>query len=553
MVLLVAQKLDRYKHRAKVTKCDIWHILTIMTRKIKYWPSQELTMTQKLWGNFAPQIIRALAKVPGLKKRLEHLDYSVNHPWNIPTLDAPKPENTEIKMQEIVFLDFFRIEDFEKVKDGLRKMQKRYKSAFHFRDTENSFSQFERYEAGGSGWMEFDSLALGEDRNIHLAETMLVQLYWVSPSFLILALIVEPSAQFHEKFENILTKSFPDQISVSPSALWSAVRKKSWRVSHAHGAMQREVELQKLLFSLNQEISLILQNNIGKGWTLDGPLPTIEVISLERGKLPEPNSVDRHFWGSIGIELADFFAYRRGGITLFRQDDMRKKSSGGYKVVVEKEQFMSGKSTDGYASPESALKHLLQYDHLVGYFVAIGIKEHIRRLVENITIIRREIAPELTASKQNFFSQSISRRMSVNMEKLNQIKFEIRRTGIEIDLKKLHIYPVDDLKGFVSEWKPHEKRELLDDLQFELERQWNYANLQLESLRENYRDKFDFSMQKSVLALTIITAVLAAFSLPDWVTGWFADGANLLRQAAGIVLVSVIKLIEFVTFYIFRA
>lgn len=505
-----------------------------------------------MWMRIAPLIIGTLAKIPVLGSRYKHLDEAINHSIKMSVLDAPKPNGTVIKMQEVVFIDFFRVEDFPKVKAGLRRMQRRYKSAFPFRDSEDSFSQFEKHEAGGSGWMEFDSLSIGEDKKGHLAERVLIHLYWISPSFLVLALIVDPSSIFHESFEKVITKDFADQIHCSPSVVWSALRKKSWRVSHAHGAMQREAALNKLMFDLNHEVSSIVHRNIGKGWTIMGPLPTIEILTLESGDLPEPNTNERHFWGSIGIELANFFTYHRDGVTLFRQENDRKKLFTGYKVLVEAKKFMTGKSTDGYASPASALRHHLLYDHLAGYFVAVGIREHLVRLVQNITQIRREIAPELTASEPIFFWQKLGRRMSLNMAWLNQIKFEIRRTEIEIDLKKLRIYPINDLKGFISEWRSGEKREFLDDLRFELERQWSYADAQLKSLRENYRDKFDFNMQKAVLTLTIITAALAALSLPDSVYKWVSDGIGLLHEAVKIVTDSLKKLIELIEFFVSR-
>lgn len=496
---------------------------------MKNWPSAQQSLLRRYWRRCAPSIIAGFTHVPVLGNRYISLHESIKHAHASKIFDSKKPSGIELTLNQIAFIDFFPTEDFEKMKNGLLKIQRNKRSMHIHRESEKDLQHLEEYEIDTTGCVIFDQLSFSDQvHEYQWIENMAIHLYQVSPSFTVLVLFVTPSETYIQKFENILSTDYKEQVQMPFSVLWT----KGWHMRRVPSSLSRKIDLQKLVLDLNAEVTALLRENIGAGWSETGPLPTIEMYSLGKGSLNAENHEERSFWNGLGIETHDLFRYQKNGVYLFdleREEEATLFRS--YKVLFDKQICLEGVSLEAYGnSPESAIRHHFIYDCLGGYCVVVALREYAERLVKRVVQLRKQLVRNLSGRNSFLLARWFHYWLSMPkyMTQLNSLKFEVRRFGIEIDFSKLRICSIHDLKGFQRQQNVKgDKAEFLDDIKYRLGRVWKHAKAQLDSLRDNYRDQIEFKTQRAVLVLAILTvvlavltAVLAALAVPSTAWNW---------------------------------
>jgi hypothetical protein len=298
---------------------------------MKNWPPFAQSWKERLSLKFSDWVLRQATRLRKREKGvLRHLQFIAEKQEEWITRDnddiAP-PEGLDLELQKIIFYDIYSIEEYDKLERGIKKIRKNYPlppsslgRLFDInRDHKSWFdkARIATFAAGmtPAGMPYFEGMK-GKygPRYSKYANLWLIG---ITPSFVCLTIIIEPDEKLKAAYSAIIKERASIDLKLTlPNIKFGRSTLRYWhRIGESWGnALHvRQRTLDELLLKANQEIVRILRKHIGAGLAVQGPLPFIEVITVNQtfrklpphsGKVKEfPKDFNSSFWESIGYGI----------------------------------------------------------------------------------------------------------------------------------------------------------------------------------------------------------------------------------------------------------
>ena len=240
--------------------------------KKTFWQSLRIKGTKKIL-EFAYNLKEPKLKILEFLKT--HAEYHP-HPRDYDLIACPS--KLEVKLDKVCFSDLFFTEDFSNLQQGLNKLLSDYPSNFgnQPKDLNEWFDNIYSYGSGGR-LSFYISLSFKGKKNLKLIQSLQsadIHLKYISPSFIVLSIIVDPSDEFIKKF-NQLIKTNPSRQN---EIIGFNVKQRIPYLRTISELLVREAEFEELFLDINKSIVLLLRKYLGVGLSCFGSLPCLEIL-----------------------------------------------------------------------------------------------------------------------------------------------------------------------------------------------------------------------------------------------------------------------------------
>lgn len=492
------------------------------------WPTiddGESGLFTRCWFKIAIPISFLCSKLPLIKRhpfaQLSRYSSLQKRPlfWGQSTA---KPAGVALDPSEVAFVDVFCTEDFEELKSGLRAMRRTYEyQMYSLKDQLEEW--FAQLSLDTDQWLLFGSWPeLPRRKKFRYLDSITVELFGISSSFVAVALRVTPSQKFKDEFQELIAKNEQAKKTLQKSD----IHRSHWYVSDIQPVQCRRIKIARLFLALNREATFFLRRYVNTGWCQHGPLPSIESYLVDGEIDPKEQ---RNFWESLGMDLSvDWEIYHSEGFRFFSVGQGLYPANT-WKILVEKKKLQRS-STEAYASDELAIENVLQENflHLPGL---LGIRELHKRLENEVAILRRNISPQLVRLSFGIFKWLKAFR---DYLRISELSFQKSRLFSQIDPKKATIFTNPEVRDLIRTDHKGKQYKFLDDLKFVISRMRKRIATELDLLNESYDKKFDFRLQQTNFYLAIVGTVLAfvgvLLAIPDnWRNGLWNQLVEFLK------------------------
>jgi len=297
-----------------------------------------------------------------------------------------------------------------------------------------------------------------------------------------------------------------------------------------------------LLADANESLTTFLRKHIRVEGTTGPRLPGVVVFAHRRAseELGKDEALS-FFRDAVSVEEA-LGAYRSNGVTLlvprFSWAATRVSSQ---RVAVSIPELLDSRNTEGYATEEDAVELGLR-DSIGSLAVVVALQDFIAKLEAYVVALRQALTPQL-GGRERTLRRSFAWAFS-DMDQLNRLAFETSRVESEIDWALLDSMTLQHLSQF---WTPADGftnvHRFIDSRSSEFRFRWGHLMKQVGVLREAFRNRLDYRLQRIVFMLTCVGVLLAAISVLEILTEearkelwrWFWDHARqVVRWLSGV-------------------
>lgn len=452
------------------------------------------------------------------------------------------PEGIDVKVAQIVFGELYFIEDFEKVAGQLERLNRNLSPRFFIREQGEIKKWFESVMARSfpSGTMRLGPWLFSQKqpkKSSPSCKSILAELNHVSASLVSLAIIVEPSSAFDKSFQSIISKDSSPENDISGFNLFRGIT----RVSTSPAIKTRKSEIDDLILAMNNEVVTLLRSEINAGLCLVGPLPSIEVLTIDQPIGFFKTSADerrkdkrfrRGFWTGLGKELHSDHGYFSDIFHIYKVIGRGHYELLRYQLVISQKDYKAGPGAD---NDFIKLKHHISY-FVFGLMPLIVVRHFVSNLQKKILAARNDLNPAIVEKatwKHVFpFLGKIITRISL----INELRFQHVRLCAELADQ----FTRNNLISTVGEvtrqkYSQNDKGNLASDLFWQIDEANSFNVAQLDVLKSSYETLLTYKSAKATYVLNFILLVLTfAVLLPEkirdrvwdillkWITSWIS-------------------------------
>jgi hypothetical protein len=367
---------------------------------------------------------------------------------------------------------------------------------------------FEHREIGIGGWSNAGVISLRGTKYGATIDSIGIYVYGVAPSAVCLSLMVRPSASFLAEIAEILNSDALRRVEVH---LEVDGHRRQWHARERPPDQVRRRDVQAQLSRLNTEVSRLLCDYIGTGWSTEGRLPMLMIYVRELDPAFEVRNVQRQhgLWEAWNVPLWYPDRYEAEGGTLFWSVDRHREDFDAptqASLLVDLPAFLAGKDLRGYLSPDAAVAMTVQ-SRFGSLAIPLALDEALRRMAAQVRRARRELAPFLTSGSEQ--GVRVSTRFSV-AGRIEAIAFQMARLAAECDPEKLVMMVLRpntvqlDRTGRGGE----QNGSFLADWPIDFTRRLQSANSALRVLRDALNTALNLKLQRVTLRLTVVATAL---------------------------------------------
>ena len=360
----------------------------------------------------------------------------------------------------------------------------------------------------GGGWTRIGYFPL--DLRGGGIEALSINLIRVSPVCVMLLVTAFPTTTYAKRFGEIISRDVRHTHVIYRLGLFS----RHWRMGGVLPSRVRQQELEEFFLEMNREAVRILRRYINRGWSVVGPLPSLQVFTLRRSSEPEENQADNsEFWRSLSLTRIPEMNYTDGnGLEITPPDSLdRGTFTAPYRCIVDTERYLSEARTKSRATSESALYHILELDLLHPLLPLMALRESLRRTADKLGGIRDRISPYLVLKRQPITGIRAALGLLFMPLRLNSLYFETSRLT-ESSVRRMLDRP-PRLSIARKTQSDQDDGRLTDDLVFQIRSLQDHVREHLRLIRGAYREVWSFAVQWILVVLTIATVVIAIVQL----------------------------------------
>lgn len=415
--------------------------------------------------------------------------------WNLSTKifgNINCPRDIKIKLLQLIYSEIYFIEDIDKLKNGISELFKYKLDKTPFFNEGGLQSWFENagtspFGSNAASLGKFDLKKINPD--IKYFKDLSITLKQISPSIFSLSFVLKPSKYFIDKYQKIIKNSeiYPYTYEITLSGEIKYVNPNS-------PVFSRNRRLDELFLMANKEIVQLLRKYFDCGLAVSGPLPFIEVLTINQpidiltnnkyyGNDIKKNMRNSDFFRSIGFENSDSFLYSNNYLKISKSNREQYYLFEGYQVLVSELDFINNKrNIEMYDNniDIAISQHLYYYTSNITTLLAI--KRFVKNLEQQTINLRNELSSSLRL--QSFGKIKIrSIKYAINkLIILNGFQFHHKRINSEINDKYIKSFLLGENKGLLRKYASiDDSEEFIDDLWFQIEStsQNNQARIKL--------------------------------------------------------------------------
>ena len=426
-------------------------------------------------------------------------------------MSVASPDGIRIVPAFVSYYDVFFTEDFPSLQQGLARWCSEYNGGLQpFRlqldkEIDELFRGWSRCPIGGA-WSRVGHTRVNATDGFQCVEFLSMDLIQMSPVCLLLLIAVFPASRFVERFRDLISRDVKHTAIIHRIGLFS----RRWHSGGVLPSAARQHELEEFFLEMNREVVGLLRRYIGRGWAARGPLPCIQVFTVEDSdEQPDTRNVHSEFWRSLSLTRIPELSYADNeGIEIVPPDWLDKGTfTAPYRCIVHTRRYLTEERIKSYATREYTLFHNLEYDLLHPLIPLLALRETARRSVDTLTALRGRVSPYIVLG-QGFISRlKAAIGLLLIPPQLNSLQFESSRIR-ESSISRV----LGDLPKLSFSRKTHTKDDtgrLTDDLAYEIRLLLNYVGEQLSLIRSAYQDLWNFAIQWILLVLTVVATVIA--------------------------------------------
>ena len=424
---------------------------------------------------------------------------------------------------EPLFVEFyalFSLEEFGDLASGIRNLLSRQRSD-RFLSRPGSSDELGQWIAerrdspAGGAWHNLGSLHVGESaRERRWADLASGGVTHVLPSYMCVTLRVFPTDHFRAEMRSLLARDALTRTEFTQFPI--PFVRRGYGMSHVGSLSVRQEEWRALWSNVERVVRRTFKE-LGSEWAREGRIPSIRAFALMAGDCPGDSSA-REFWEGVGFPSGFPPPYRAGHTLLTHAvPPIRREYDPDLQALVNGPLALAEPAMDGARTPLDRLS--FRVGNELGRLAArLALLHQAHRLERFSTRIRNAVAPTLASQR---YSWSEVRRSLKSSARIAALRFDLRRMREESEDARL---PMEGtLRPFEREALPGgEKGTLAGDLRARLERRWAVAQRQAEILDSTFHDRVNLALQRRMLTLTVVAAILAAIS----VVGLVPEGAR---------------------------
>ena len=219
-------------------------------------------------------------------RSIYHLTQRVNHLAGETFRQTTAPQHWHFALMQIVFMDIYFTEDLDRLERGLGRLL-RMRGPFGHSPDELRSTFTEIRSGAGAGWKRLGGIDLTRVATAvrpTLLEEMQLWLYRISPSAVAVGIEARPSAAATQRFNELSSQPAEPERGITRFHLRHGITA-MWESPETQVRMK---EYDEFFLSLNAEVTRLLRRTVGTGMALRGPVPHIEVISIDRPRADLP-------------------------------------------------------------------------------------------------------------------------------------------------------------------------------------------------------------------------------------------------------------------------
>lgn len=454
------------------------------------------------------------------------------------------PDNIDIELFAIAYVDSYSLEDFEKLGKGIGKIITKYGNILH---------HFDKYDKVREWLSECSSRTYGHGtynvgwfniKNNHqkafnyLFESFQIFLNHFTPTTISLILIAKPSKKFKESFLNIINRDAKQKINIKKISLIHGIKS----LAFTPEMLVRQIELDELFLMANKYIVKFFRKYFGIGMAQNGPLKNIEVLKLKQSLkiFPKTHQYDRkllqpyiNFFESIGKHFYHL-PYFTDWYHLYELRRSQYYNLNNFQILVSEEDYKH-KFKDKLREDISSEMFI----HLTFVLQSIGTLLSIEFLLDNLNKSLLELRNKLTKNilKKRFSFSNINaiRKNTFQFLQLNETHFKYERIYNEIDqelLKSFFSDEINDLYRF--KYKKEGKEHFTQDIITSIDRKTSFMEKQIKFLTSSFNNVVQITFTKSNYNLQIILVFLTILLLI--LTGILVLQEDIINTIKSIIL-----------------
>lgn len=455
------------------------------------------------------------------------------------------PSDVELDFFGATFYDVVFVEDFSKLCEGLIALRKsiRSQAVGPYCEDDDIYQWFHDVRKPGKEkiFRDFGYFDLSKTKPRPLATRKLhITASLVCSSTIVLHLTATPTKIFQERFRTIIAQEVEVKVRLRRFSLFNRNNNTTTR---SIPMSVRHEEVEDLLLEMNKDVTSFLRQYLQLGWSMSGPLPSVEQFLLKSGTCNQTSS--RDFWHALEMSNSGDLHYEAPGVRVFSPSTFFKnRVTEPFRVLVAKDDFLNSTTRQGFPSERIAVEHSLDRQCVFPLVDILALRECSQRLAKRIAFLHELLAGFLSRrNNRKLAGISDIRKAFAEMIRLNQLVFECHRIEMETSSDNLA-----DLVERLSLFKRkvqggREESGIGDEMAWQIKNLRKYASEHIAILKENYKETLAFNIQRFGFMMTVLGLFLALLQFVpqstkqepvDWAINHLSDLLSWLFNAKGL-------------------
>jgi hypothetical protein len=490
--------------------------------KRKFWQSLNTKITRQIF-EFSKNIENPKLEI---LKSLEFFAYDYSSPDSFELVACPS--DLDINLDSIGFCDLFFPEDFQKLQKGLNHLLCQYYPPSSDRRDKTSninkwFDDIYQYPSVAGKRIKikiekFDFKDLANDKSLRLFERIDIHLKYISPSFIVLSILVIPSDEYIQKFVHIVRSKSSPQITISGFSFKHGIT--STKI--LPGYVEKQSEFENFFMEINKTIVLIFRKAFGVGLSIFGPLPCIEIleINIPLREIPkklysfisdEKFTACCQFFNSLGYPLYSDSVYENSDwwkLYEVHRNEIFYKNSNSYQILFSQINFKNHENQINRAYRQIGSGGILDEIHDLLTLLAV---EHFYKTLKSLIIdTKNQLEIPLSNQAKGIIMLKDPKLSISNMVRLNGFYFHHSRIWSGVNEKFFFEYMCKHTMQISRKMNGNQSPvSLNEDIRNRMKNDIRFCEEQLSLLRLSYEQILSYKMTTITYGLTKATFLLS--------------------------------------------
>jgi hypothetical protein len=453
-------------------------------------------------------------KLPRIKLELfEFLRFVSEHRTDFDAFkNTTKPNSYLINLLMVGYSDIYFVEDFDSISRKIEKAQNKYNRNYigiHDKNKIRGWFKDAKNKAFSVGTTRVAPFNFNKIFKESWFEYITLELKQLSPSIVTLSIVAHPSEKTKKKFQDILATPVKNEIEITKFSVF-----KGWLpYIERPSTFVKKNEFSDLFLELNKEVSMFLRKTIGFGLVNYGPLPEMEVISINTSLSDiasfnaSENKFGNNYFENMGWHLNKTI-YKESNDCFYLYDIQRDEDYGYIKkqLMASIPEYQLQKKIINDELEHSLKNHLSYY--LFEFLPVLAVINSHKVLEKQILSFRNKLSIEL--KRLNFERNSFK-----NMIKVNLLHFELKRMNEELSDEWIQNWLFGDLSNTKrKDIQSSEEISIVKDFKRLIQRNLTFNEKQLQIVQTSFDEFLKYRSMSSnyffgwtvfILSLVLLT------------------------------------------------